>query len=125
MVIPIFVGRPQSVEAVEASMTADRQLVMVTQTDPRIDEPSISELYRFGVIAEILQVLKLPDGTLKVLIEGDARIKLLRLEEVGTMMVAHFRETRQELRAVIYAGYHASSCSWIGCPVQLRHARIR
>jgi len=79
MVVPVFVGRPASIVAVEKAMRADRKLFVAAQIDPRSDDPSIKEIYHYGVIAEILQVLKLPDNSLKVLIEGGGRARLLRL----------------------------------------------
>ncbi len=80
MVIPVFIGRQSSVQAVERAMRGDRKLFVAAQTDPRADEPTLKQLYHYGARAELLQVLKLPDGSLKVLIEGNSRARLLRLQ---------------------------------------------
>lgn len=76
MVIPLFVGREKSILALEASMEGDKKLLLLTQKNAVHDDPSIDELYSIGTIANILQMLKLPDGTVKVLIEGEARVNI-------------------------------------------------
>ena len=72
MVIPLFVGREKSIKALEEAMETDKQIVLVAQVNASDDDPSPSDLYQVGTIATILQLLKLPDGTVKVLVEGDA-----------------------------------------------------
>ena len=74
MVIPLFVGREKSILALEASMASDKKLLLITQKNAVHDDPTLDELYSVGVMANILQMLKLPDGTVKVLIEGDERV---------------------------------------------------
>jgi ATP-dependent Lon protease len=76
MVIPLFVGREKSILALEAAMAKDKQLVLLTQKNAVHDDPSIDELYAVGTQANILQMLKLPDGTVKVLIEGVSRVSI-------------------------------------------------
>lgn len=76
MVIPLFVGREKSILALEAAMTGDKKLVLLTQKNAVHDDPSIDEMYTVGTLANILQMLKLPDGTVKVLIEGDSRVSV-------------------------------------------------
>lgn len=76
MVIPLFVGREKSILALEAAMAGDKKLVLLTQKNAVHDDPSIDELYSVGTMANILQMLKLPDGTVKVLIEGDSRVNV-------------------------------------------------
>lgn len=73
MVIPLFVGREKSIRCLEAAMEKDKQIFLVAQKDAGVDEPSTDDIYSFGTIATILQLLKLPDGTVKVLVEGNQR----------------------------------------------------
>jgi ATP-dependent Lon protease len=73
MVIPLFVGREKSIRCLEAAMDKDKQIFLVAQKDAGVDEPSTKDIYTFGTIATILQLLKLPDGTVKVLVEGNQR----------------------------------------------------
>lgn len=76
MIVPLFVGRDKSVRALESVMRGDKKIVLVTQKDATQDNPTMKDLYRFGTIGTVLQLLKLPDGTVKVLIEGGARIRV-------------------------------------------------
>ncbi|WP_218352645.1 endopeptidase La [Alteromonas lipotrueiana] len=73
MVIPLFVGREKSIRCLEAAMENDKQIFLVAQKDASVDEPETDDIYRVGTIATILQLLKLPDGTVKVLVEGNVR----------------------------------------------------
>ena len=73
MVIPLFVGREKSIEALEAAMTGDKQILLLAQKNPADDDPTADALYGVGTIATVLQLLKLPDGTVKVLVEGEQR----------------------------------------------------
>ena len=79
MVIPLFVGRVKSIKALESAMDAGKSIVLVAQKTAAKDEPSADDLYRIGSMANILQMLKLPDGTVKVLVEGTQRVKVLRV----------------------------------------------
>jgi ATP-dependent Lon protease len=79
MVIPLFVGRAKSIKALESAMEAGKSIVLVAQKTAAKDEPAADDLYRVGSIANILQMLKLPDGTVKVLVEGSQRAKILRV----------------------------------------------
>ncbi|MFA6408772.1 MAG: endopeptidase La [Gammaproteobacteria bacterium] len=86
MVIPLYVGREKSVKAVDAAAKSGRQVLLVTQKDPRTDDPAIKEIYSVGTIANTLQVLRLPDNTVKVLTEGVKRGKAVRyFEEDGIL----------------------------------------
>ncbi|MCK9516141.1 MAG: LON peptidase substrate-binding domain-containing protein, partial [Ottowia sp.] len=76
MVIPLFVGRAKSIRALEVAMAADRRVVLVAQKNAGNDDPQASDLFDVGCIASILQMLKLPDGTVKVLIEGGERARI-------------------------------------------------
>ena len=76
MVIPLFVGRARSIQALDAAMQAGKQILLVAQRQADVDEPSLEDIYRVGTLASILQLLKLPDGTVKVLVEGGTRANL-------------------------------------------------
>ncbi len=81
MVIPLFVGRERSMKALDLAMGGDKQILLVAQTSPEIDDPSTKDLYRVGTLAHVLQLLKLPDGTIKVLVEGISRVRLTSITE--------------------------------------------
>ncbi len=76
MIVPLFVGRDKSVRALEEVMADDKQILLSSQKDPSEDEPDIDGIFRSGVLANVLQLLKLPDGTVKVLVEGRARVRI-------------------------------------------------
>ena len=73
MIVPLFVGRDKSVRALEEVMADDKQILLASQIDPSDDDPDTSGIYKAGVLANVLQLLKLPDGTVKVLVEGKTR----------------------------------------------------
>ena len=81
MVIPLFVGRPKSIKALESAMEAERRIMLVAQKAAAKDEPSVEDMFNVGCIATILQMLKLPDGTVKVLVEGQQRAKVNKIED--------------------------------------------
>ena len=81
MVIPLFVGRPKSIKALESAMEAERRIMLVAQKTAAKDEPSVEDMFEVGCVATILQLLKLPDGTVKVLVEGQQRAKVNKIEE--------------------------------------------
>jgi ATP-dependent Lon protease len=76
MIVPLFVGREKSVRALEEVMADDKQILLSSQTDPSEDDPQSDGIFRSGVLANVLQLLKLPDGTVKVLVEGQARVRI-------------------------------------------------
>ena len=76
MIVPLFVGRDKSVRALEAVMREDREILLATQRDAGEDEPGADDIHEVGVIANVLQLLKLPDGTVKVLVEGARRARI-------------------------------------------------
>ncbi|WP_145103078.1 endopeptidase La [Cereibacter sediminicola] len=76
MIVPLFVGREKSVRALEEVMADDRQILLSSQIDPSVDDPTTDGIYRSGVLANVLQLLKLPDGTVKVLVEGKSRVRI-------------------------------------------------
>ncbi len=86
MIVPLFVGRDKSVAALEASMAADKEIFLVAQLDPSEDDPAREDLYEMGVTATVLQLLKLPDGTVRVLVEGKQRARLAELSEDGAYL---------------------------------------
>ena len=88
MIVPLFVGRDKSVAALEAAMGADKEIFLVAQLDPAEDDPARDDLYTMGVSATVLQLLKLPDGTVRVLVEGKVRATLETLDEAGDHLVA-------------------------------------
>ena len=81
MIVPLFVGRDKSVRALEDVMKDDKQILLVTQKTASQDDPSIEDLYEVGTIGTILQLLKLPDGTVKVLVEGSERAKIVNFSD--------------------------------------------
>ncbi|MDG3042706.1 endopeptidase La [Roseicyclus marinus] len=76
MIVPLFVGREKSVRALEEVMQDDKQILLSSQIDPAVDDPTADGIYRTGVLANVLQLLKLPDGTVKVLVEGRSRVRI-------------------------------------------------
>ncbi len=89
MVIPLFVGRAKSIKALEAAMENERRIMLVAQKTAAKDEPAPEDMFDMGCVASILQMLKLPDGTVKVLVEGVQRAKVLGIEEGNTHFHAH------------------------------------
>jgi ATP-dependent Lon protease len=81
MIVPLFVGREKSVRALEAVMQEDKEILLASQIDPSIDEPETDGIFRVGVMANVLQLLKLPDGTVKVLVEGRSRVRITEFLE--------------------------------------------
>ncbi|HCW61939.1 MAG TPA: endopeptidase La, partial [Sphingobium sp.] len=88
MIVPLFVGRDKSVAALEAAMEGDKEIFLVSQLDPAEDEPGRESLYDTGVVAVVLQLLKLPDGTVRVLVEGKHRAQLSAMETKDNYLVA-------------------------------------
>ncbi len=78
MVVPLFVGRDKSIKALQEVMKSDKSIVLVTQKNSEIDDPKDKDLYGYGCLSKVLQLLKLPDGTVKVLVEGEKRVKIVK-----------------------------------------------
>ena len=91
MVIPLFVGREKSIQCLEAAMENDKKVFLVAQTDAGIDEPNTSEVFEVGTVATILQLLKLPDGTVKVLVEGNLRAKVDTYTTIEPFFIADIK----------------------------------
>ncbi|TFI58148.1 endopeptidase La [Sphingomonas parva] len=96
MIVPLFVGRDKSVAALESAMAEDKQIFLVSQLDPAEDDPDRDALYDLGVVATILQLLKLPDGTVRVLVEGQRRASLTSIASEGAHLVAEIEEIEVE-----------------------------
>lgn len=97
MVIPLFVGREKSIAALEAAMAADKQIMLVAQRNASDDDPGVDDIYRVGTVSTILQLLKLPDGTVKVLVEGGQRAHVVKAEFGEQGAVADVRELEEGL----------------------------
>ncbi len=103
MIVPLFVGARESVRALEAVMKDDKQILLVAQKNAAQDDPSIDDIYRVGTVSTILQLLKLPDGTVKVLVEGGRRARLTGVQ--GNRIV--FRGVRRGTRRAAERGARA------------------
>ena len=88
MVIPLFVGRGKSIKALDLAMEGNKQILLVAQKSAGEDDPKIEEIYKVGTLSNILQMLKLPDGTVKVLVEGSSRVKILEFTKADEMFAA-------------------------------------
>ncbi len=97
MVIPLFVGRPKSIKALEAAMEQGKSIMLAAQKAAAKDEPSADDIYEIGCIANILQMLKLPDGTVKVLVEGAQRARIHQIGELDTHFTAELSPVESEL----------------------------
>ncbi|MCF1708424.1 endopeptidase La [Tabrizicola sp. J26] len=92
MIVPLFVGREKSVRALEDVMAEDKQILLSSQIDPSVDDPTAEGIYRTGVLANVLQLLKLPDGTVKVLVEGKTRVRITDFVSNDRFFEAHAEE---------------------------------
>ncbi|WP_421723737.1 endopeptidase La [Bauldia sp.] len=97
MIVPLFVGREKSIHALEEVMRADKQILLATQQNPSEDEPSPETIYNVGTLASVLQLLKLPDGTVKVLVEGVGRAEILRYTDNDAFYEAHAKKIEDEI----------------------------
>lgn len=88
MVVPLFVGRSKSIKALEDVMSNNKQIMLLTQKNPDCDEPEYSDVFHKGIVAKILQLLKLPDGTVRVLVEGEYRAEINRFTDNTEYMEA-------------------------------------
>src|SRR3569833_976527 len=95
-IVPLFVGRERSVAALEGALAENRELFLVAQLDPGEDDPDRDALYDLGVVATAMQLLKLPDGTVRVLVEGVERARLLNLVPRDGYMSAEIEEVEEE-----------------------------
>src|SRR6187397_413323 len=88
MVIPLFVGRPKSIKAMETAMEAGKSILLVAQKSAAKDDPGPQDMYSIGCVSNILQMLKLPDGTVKVLVEGGTRARIEQVIDLRTHWIA-------------------------------------
>ena len=95
MVVPLFVGRDKSVAALEAAMENGKDIFLVAQLDPACDDPEAEDLYDLGVVAQVLQMLKLPDGTVRVLVEGQYRAKMSEIRLSDDFVMAQTEEVEE------------------------------
>ena len=107
MVLPLFVGREKSIAALENAVSNEEPVFLLAQTDAALEDPVAADLYQTGTVAQVLQVLKLPDGTVKVLVEGLYRGQVLTIEDTGGLFISHIEtvkdndsESHPELEAV-------------------------
>jgi len=96
MVIPLFVGREKSILALEEAMSNDKQILLVAQKSAAVDDPGSDDLYRVGTLSSVLQMLKLPDGTVKVLVEGSERVKIESIDESAGYFVCSYLPMDEE-----------------------------
>ncbi|HWU69844.1 MAG TPA: endopeptidase La [Pseudoxanthomonas sp.] len=97
MVIPLFVGRDKSMRALEQAMESDKRIVLLAQKSAETDDPGAGDLYQIGTLAQVLQLLKLPDGTIKVLVEGVARMRVSRVGERDGSLYGQGEEIESEV----------------------------
>ena len=90
MVIPLFVGRDKSISALNETMKKDKKIILVTQKNSEIDDPKKTDIFMYGCEGNILQLLKLPDGTVKVLVEGTKRVKILDFKDNDKFITCDF-----------------------------------
>jgi ATP-dependent Lon protease len=96
MVIPLFVGREKSINALDTAMQEDKKILLVAQKNAEVDDPSVEDIYEIGTLSTILQLLKLPDGTVKVLVEGAERVRITGYENTDAFFTAHVDVLVQE-----------------------------
>ena len=96
MIVPLFVGREKSVRALEHVMQDSKQILLVTQKSPSQDDPAATDLFEIGTIGTILQLLKLPDGTVKVLVEGSKRVRVKDYTQRADYLEAHSEDMKDQ-----------------------------
>ena len=96
MAIPLFVGRPKSIKALDVAMAADKQILLVAQKTAEVDDPEQKDIHPIGTLSSILQLLKLPDGTVKVLVEGGQRARIQSLREEDGCLMADCAPVQEE-----------------------------
>ncbi len=96
MVVPLFVGREKSIKALQEVMKTDKSIILVAQKNSEVDDPSIKDMYGYGCLSKVLQLLKLPDGTVKVLVEGEKRVKILEISKENSNFLSCKVELAQE-----------------------------
>ena len=100
MVAPLFVGRQQSVNALNHAMSSDKKIFLVTQKDSEVENPNFENIYKVGTVAKVLQLLKLPDGTIKVLVEGLQRAKIKNFSSNRDYILANINNKKADITKV-------------------------
>jgi len=90
-VIPLFVGREKSIHALDLAMQSNKQIVLIAQKSAEVDEPGAGDLYQVGTLSSVLQLLRLPDGTVKVLVEGGQRVNIHHFTETQACFIAEVK----------------------------------
>ena len=128
MVVPLFVGREKSIRALQEVMKSDKSIVLVTQKNSDIDDPTNKDLYQYGCLSKVLQLLKLPDGTVKVLVEGEKRIKILKHKENSnnylTCEVEMPQEVLEECKQARTLALTCKRCFCLPMTEQLWHFKV-
>lgn len=96
MIVPLFVGRKKSVDALEDVMKRDQRILLVTQKDALVEDPKSKDLYQMGTVGQVLQLLKLPDGTVKILVEGEQRAHIFKMSSTSPFLVADIEVIEEE-----------------------------
>ena len=96
MIVPLFVGRDKSIKALNEVMKSNKKIILVAQKNAEIDDPTSEDLYTFGCESKILQLLKLPDGTVKVLVEGIERVKILECKEEQDYLTSSYETIKDK-----------------------------
>ena len=95
MVIPLFVGRDKSITALNEVMKKDKKIVLVTQKNSEVDDPKKNDIFNYGCESSILQLLKLPDGTVKVLVEGISRVKINEFQDNNDFLSCYYEKLNE------------------------------
>ena len=94
-VVPLFVGRKKSIKALEEVMKSDKSIVLVAQKNSEVDDPKEQDIYSYGCLSKILQLLKLPDGTVKVLVEGISRVKINEFQDNNQFLSCSYEKLQE------------------------------
>ena len=97
MIVPLFVGRDKSISALNEVMKKDKKIILATQKNSEVDDPKKNDVFTYGCEGNILQLLKLPDGTVKVLVEGNKRVKILDIKDNNKFITCDFSYQNVEL----------------------------
>ena len=97
MVIPLFVGRDKSITALNETMKQDKKIILVTQKNSEVDDPKKNDIFTYGCESNILQLLKLPDGTVKVLVEGNRRVKIVDFKDDDKFITCSFEHFADQI----------------------------
>jgi ATP-dependent Lon protease len=105
MIVPLFVGREKSIKALEAVMSEDKKVLLLAQKDGSVEDPSEDDLYKIGTIGNILQLLKLPDGTVKVLVEGISRASVQKFDSKEYLLASTSEKKARGSAALTGTGF--------------------